>query len=688
MNLGRIAFWRDFPLSWALERDRWPLWLPVALGIGASGYFALAGEPSLSVGWTALAVALVAALCAAAGRARIPLALLAAVLLGFGLAKLRETAVANPVLDHAMVAHMTARIVTIEPREKGARLVLDEIRSGAFAPGQAPRRVRVTVLNGAEFHPGDWLSLTARLDAPAPPVAPGAGDFGRWLYFQSIGATGFAYGRARAIPPARDATLPERLSQRIEDLRVRMTARIQAGLPGSAGGIAASLITGTRGAIAEEDDAALRDAGLAHALSISGLHMALVGGGIFWLVRALLAAIPALVLRYPVKKWAAAFALAMSAFYLVISGAAPPAVRAFVMLATVMTAVLLDRPALTMRSLGLAAAILLLARPEAITEAGFQMSFAAVAALVAVAEWEQQREGKVPRGMLFRYGHGILMTSLVASLATAPFTLFHFERAAHYAVLGNLLAMPVMGFWIMPAAALCVLLMPFGLEGFALELLGEGIEVMVEIGRRVSDLPGAVSLASAMPLAALVAMVLGGLWLAIWRQRWRWWGALPMLAGALLAGFAPGADMLVARDGQTIAVRGHDGLLHFLRKPRDRFAAREWLKRDGDGRDIAEAVGLPGLRCDGMGCAVNLPPVIAAGLKPEALLEDCTRAVVVINAAQGGCKGPALVIDQQIAADGQGWGITLSSPPTATSVRAWRGDRPWVVSPLETSNAE
>ena len=121
---------------------------------------------------------------------------------------------------------------------KTAAFVLPLLQRLRAEPAQAPRRVRVALLNGAEFHPGDWLSLTARLDAPAPPVAPGAGDFGRWLYFQSIGATGFSYGRARAIPPARDATLPERLSQRIEDLRVRMTVRIHAGLPGSAGGIA------------------------------------------------------------------------------------------------------------------------------------------------------------------------------------------------------------------------------------------------------------------------------------------------------------------------------------------------------------------------------------------------------------------------------------------------------------------
>jgi competence protein ComEC len=285
--------------------------------------------------------------------------------------------------------------------------------------------------------------------------------------------------------------------------------------------------------------------------------------------------------------------------------------------------------------------------------------------------------------MLLRYARGIFVTSLFASLATLPFTLFHFERAAHYAVLGNLIAMPVMGFWIMPAAALAVVLMPFGLEHFATGLLGEGIGVMVAMGRWVSSLPGAVSLSSAMPLSALVLVSLGGLWLTIWRTSWRWWGGLALLAGALLAGFARQPDMLVARDAMTIAVRGSDGLLHFLRTPKDKFAAREWLKRDGDGRDIAEAVGMPGLRCDGLGCVVNRPPMIAAGLRPEALAEDCARAVVVISAAMGHCKGPAIVIDQKAAADGQGWQVTLSSPPTATSVRDWRGNRPWVPNAAE-----
>ena len=508
-------------------------------------------------------------------------------------------------------------------------------------------------------------------------MAPGARDIGRDLYFQSIGATGFAYGRARVIIAAGPPTRLQRVSQTVEDLRQAMTARIRTVLPGSTGGIAAALITGSRGGVSEDDEAALRDAGLAHVLAIAGLHMALVGGGLFWLLRAGLAAFPGVALNYPIKKWAAAAALAAGLFYLVISGAAAPTVRAFVMFGFVMLAVLADRPALTMRSLALAAAVLLLARPDSIVEPGFQMSFAAVAGLIAVAEWEATR--RVSRGVVWCYAHGIIMTSLVGSLATLPFALFHFGRAAHYAVLGNLLAMPVIGFWVMPCAALAVALMPLGWDAPALHAMGAGIDVMVAMGRWVSGLPGAVSQVAAMPVAALVAVALGGLWLVIWRTRRRWWGLVPVALGVVLAMTARAPDMLVAPDAVTIAIRGDDGHLHLVRKPKDRFIAQEWLRRDGDGRDIADAIGMPGLRCDGVGCAVKRNVQIAMSMRPEALAEDCARAQVLISAVAANCKGPAVLIDKAAAQAGQGWQITLS-PLIAQSVRDARGDRPWASS--------
>jgi competence protein ComEC len=271
------------------------------------------------------------------------------------------------------------------------------------------------------------------------------------------------------------------------------------------------------------------------------------------------------------------------------------------------------------------------------------------------------------------------MTSLVGSLATMPYAMFHFERATHYAVLGNLIAMPVMGFWVMPAAALSVALMPLGLDGFALTILKQGIAVMLGMGRWVSGLPGAVTLSPAMPMSALILISLGGLWLAVWRKAWRWWGLAPMLAGVGLATFAPLPDMLVAGDGMTVAIRGEDGLLHFVKKPADKFAARDWLKRDGDGRDITDAVGVSGLSCDGLGCVTRGPIPIAISQYPESLDEDCVRAKIVVSAAKAFiCKGAAVVIDQKAAQVGEGWRVTLSPTPTAISVRELRGERPWV----------
>jgi competence protein ComEC len=285
---------------------------------------------------------------------------------------------------------------------------------------------------------------------PPGPAAPGDSDFARAAYFARIGAVGFAFGAPGIAPLPHAPTLWQRISGLVESMRAAVTARIRAQLPDSEGAIASAIITGERGGIDPDDEAALRDAGLAHVLAIAGLHMALVGAGLFWLARAILAFIPAIALAYPIKKWAAGLALAGAAFYLLISGGSSSSVRAFVMLAMMLLAVLLDRPALSMRSLALAAALLLLMRPEAITEPGFQMSFAAVASLIAVAEWEQGRERVAPRSYLYRHVRGIVLTSLVASLATLPFAMFYFGRATHYAVLGNLLAMPVMGLVVMP----------------------------------------------------------------------------------------------------------------------------------------------------------------------------------------------------------------------------------------------
>jgi competence protein ComEC len=670
------------------ERHRWPLWLPVGLGSGIGLYFALPAEPSILQGVMAGVAGLGMAVGAAACRSPLPrvvLALLAALALGFVVAKARETQVTAPVLMRRIgPAQVEGRIETLEARSSGVRVVLGDLLIPRLA--QTPRRVRIVVrASGAALAPGQWIRLTAMLMPPPAPSEPGAYDFGRAAFFQDIGAVGFAYGKAHPVPAWRTLDFSERLAGALEQLRWRMTARIHAALPGSHGAVAAALITGERGGIAAEDEDNLRDAGLAHVLAIAGLHMALVGLGLFWLVRALLAAVPALALRFPIKKWAAFAALLGAGFYLAISGASASSSRAFIMLAMMLLAVLLDRPALSMRSIALAATVILVLRPESLLEPGFQMSFAAVACLIAVAEWEQARRLRdvgAPRARfaaLWRYGRGIAVTSLVGSLATIPYSIFHFGRATHYAVLGNLLAMPVMGFVVMPAAALSVMAMPFHLEAGPLHVMDWGIGLMLDAGAWVSGLPGAVSLVAAWPVSALAVFSLGGLWLAIWRRRWRLWGLLPMAGAILLAMLSRGPDMLVAADAATMALRGGDGRLYFAPHPRDTYAARDWLERDGDARDFHEAQAA--LRCDGWGCvSPTAAGLIALSRRPAALDDDCARAAIVIAAFDvSDCVGPKILIDPTRASRDGGYAIGLA-PLQIESVAQVRGARPWSVS--------
>jgi competence protein ComEC len=574
---------------------------------------------------------------------------------------------------------LTGRVVALDWGQAGLRAVLDDVRSGRLP--NPPSRVRILLRKGAEaLRIGQGVDITAQLMPPPGPAAPGDSDFARAAFFARIGAVGFAFGAPEIAPLAHPPTLSQRVSSLVESMRMAVTARIRAQLPDSEGAIASAIITGERGGIDPDDEAALRDAGLAHVLAIAGLHMALVGAGLFWLARAVLALFPSIALSYPIKKWAALLALLGAGFYLLISGGSSSSVRAFVMLAMMLLAVLLDRPALSMRSLALAAAILLLIRPEAITEPGFQMSFAAVASLIAVAEWEQGRERVAPRSYLYRHLRGIALTSLVASLATLPFAIFYFGRATHYAVLGNLLAMPVMGLVVMPSAALSVMAMPFGLEHAPLQAMGWGISVMLALGRWVSGLPGAVTVTPAFPLGALVLVSVGGLWLAIWRRHLRWWGALPVMVGIVLAVVAPRPDLMVASDARTIALRGSDGRLYFPVVPKDHYAAQRWLLRDGDDRAWRDAVNR-NLACDGFGCIARRDGLtIALSSRPEALDQDCARADLVIAAVQVfSCAGPRLVLDAKEIAAGGGYAVRLV-PLGAASINQARGARPWVLS--------
>jgi competence protein ComEC len=392
---------------------------------------------------------------------------------------------------------------------------------------------------------------------------------------------------------------------------------VAAALPGDRGRIATALITGDRGGISEETQEAMRASGLGHVLAISGLHMALIAGSAFWILRALLALSPGLALRHPIKKWAAVGALLVATVYLGISGAHVATQRAYIMLAIMLLAVLVDRRAITLRNVALAAFVVLILSPESLLTASFQMSFAATIALVAVYQeltaWSHRRPQLVDdsraygiAATVWRFCAGLFVTSLVAGLATTPFAIYHFQRMAPLTLLANLLAMPALALVVMPMAFLAVLLMPLGLEYLPLAAMSWGLGWIIGVAEWTSGLTGAAGGVRMVPALALIFVVVGFLWLALWRQSWRLFGLVPIAVAVPIAVLAPRPDILVSPGGSAAAIRGGDGRLSVIAGPGSRFAIDNWLRADADPRD-ADTEGLSnGVACDPLGCIARI----------------------------------------------------------------------------------
>ena len=617
---GRLAFLTSLARQLEAERDRWFLWLPVLFGVGIALYFLLPAEPSMLVAvLPAVAAMAIRYGGARAGMAGLMSGALLAATLGLAAAKLRTELVRAPVLPaQTGPVDVYGYLELIEPRAtKGQRLT---IRVTAMAKHEAdawPARVRVrTLAENTALKPGDAVRLRATLSPPPGPSLPGDHDFARAAWFSGLGAVGYAIAAAEVDPNAAGPPLSLRLSAAIARVRQAIGQRVLEALPGEAGAIANALITGERGGISEATNQAFRDSGLFHILSISGLHMVIMAGAVFLSIRLVLAAIPSIALRFPVKKWAAAGAMLGALAYLLISGAAFATVRSYIMISIMFLAVMLDRPAIALRNVALAALVILIAWPESLLDAGFQMSFAAVVALVSAYEWlrvrEEARGGPARRGLWARaalFFGGIVTSTLVASLAVAPFGIYHFHNTQQFAILANLLAIPICNLLVMPAALAALLAMPFGLQAGPLWLMGLGIEAMVWCANAVAGLPGAVGRIPAIPTYAFVLMVVGGLWFALWGTRWRLLGVAPIALGVMLAPTGSRPDVLIGRGAGLVAVRGDDGKLSALAGRGSTFELSRWLEHDGDGRPAAEVGKGTAFRCDGQGCIAQVKGV-------------------------------------------------------------------------------
>ncbi|HWG07313.1 MAG TPA: ComEC/Rec2 family competence protein [Beijerinckiaceae bacterium] len=706
-------------LAAALQREiderRLALWVPVAAGAGVVLYFNAEREPSL---WFTFIVFAFAAAGAVFVRER-PVVfsatiVVAAIFGGLLSGGLRSARVAAPVLDRIRIVELTGFIEEMDVRRIGARFVLRVASAEGLDPALTPERVRLTIRQAPQAAAGDFVIVKARLMPPAHAVLPGGYDFARDAYFAGLGAVGNVLGRVETMNPPDPPDLALRIFAAIDRGRNLLEARVNSIVGGEAGAVAAAMVTGKRDLLDDETMDTIREAGIFHVITISGVQMTLVAGIFFWTLRALLATSRTLALHYPIKKWAAAMAMVGAVAYDMATGSRIGTERALVMTLILLGAILVDRQALTMRNLAVAALVVIVIWPEAILGASFQLSFAAVAGLIAVHEtkaarrlsarrpdWPQRQLAPDRKDRLLdildrlrRGPGGIILATACASAATASFMANDFHELSPYVLVGNPLTLALIEFFAVPAALVGTLLYPLGLDAWVWHGLGFGIDVVLFLARLVAAAPAATTHVDQFAPWAIIFLTLAVLSAVIWRSALLRLTAVPFaLIGIAGAMAGEHFDIAVPPDGDSVAVRLATGRFAILAARPELFDAEQWLTAVGDARTPAEAIitarkpatDSKAPRCDRLGCAATLADgrTLSLVLDAEAFIDDCTRADIVVTPlfAPSSC-GAELVVDRRRLETSGAVTLTLDEERIVTrTARAVDEDRPWSKKP-------
>ena len=575
-----------------LEPERRKLWLPVCFGVGIGLYYLLPQEPSK---WLTLlmieGLILAAIILRYHPRVLKVLLVLGLVVGGFGWVQVRSIYLASQMGDvPAHKLYLQGSILKVDHSLKGMlRLTMDNL--SGFEGEKIKGRFRITLRQKkGDYRAGQCVEMVATLLPRAKAQLPQGYQFDRKNFYNGLSGSGYAESRAFEVECKKAISHRDKLKIDIDGWRQKIVNRINSVLPPDEASIVAAILAGQQGGISQELIKYYRDSGLSHFLSISGLHMSMIAGLMFFFIRLLIAIYPPLALRYNSKKVAAIFAIIISVVYLLISGAAIPAQRAFIMTFIVLLGVLFNRRAISMYTIAWAAFIVLLITPEALTSASFQMSFAAVVGLIAFYEknathlekWFKKDKSSLIITFvksMFIYLLGIIIADLVASLAALPFEIYHFNQISLYSLVANLAAGPIIGFIIMPFTLLSLILMPLGLDYYSSQVVGFGVGLVNGITAWVSNIPGALLEVLSMPLWGLVLMVLGGLWLCLWERNWRWLGLIAIVIGASSMIGLSKPDVLINEDGKVIAIRDNENNLVVLPSRGKAFTKQLWLEK-------------------------------------------------------------------------------------------------------------
>ncbi|MDD3288583.1 MAG: ComEC/Rec2 family competence protein [Alphaproteobacteria bacterium] len=675
------------------ESPRLFLWTPVVLGVGIGYYFGWPFEPDIFFSAFATLLAGVGAFFA---RKSLSAKALFLVLLGFTLMCGASRIYGTPVLDRQYGPVLVeGSIVDIEQHRSGKRLLLDDLNIDKLQPERTPRRIHLVLSERAArqenldaLRPGMRVSAIAQLLPLSEPLSPGGFDFRRNGFFRGIGATGYVMGKFMAEKNVAQENEPTVL---INQLRQNLQKEIKRTLSGDQAGLAAIFLTGDKTFLSPETAEAMRAVGLAHLLAIAGLHIGLVAGFTFFLFRGLFAMFPALVLRFNMKKVSALLALAAITFYMLQVGAPVPTRRALLMTGLVLVGVMFDRVSVSLRTVAMAALIILLIWPYLMINPGFQLSFAAVIGIISMHEWGRRKGWAVfpdRQGWLWsfsRHAVSLAVMSFVATIATLPLCLYHFQEAGIYSMLANTLAIPLTSFYIMPLCVFVDILWPFGLASWPLLLLEPGINLLIGISQNIADLPGAYYTPPPMSVGLLIAATLGGLAFCFMINRLRWAGLAVMLVSIALTFMSPRPSILISPDGHEIGWKNNASLRLTIisdEKPDD-FLAEYWSHLLGSGKDNLEFTNSnPDLNCDDMGCVWKGGAQTIAWVKDPAIMnEECAmnHALIINPQSDLVCPGgtPAVISRATIKERGaqaiyiNGDALRIKSERNGEALRPW-----------------
>ena len=668
------------------ERAQLPLWFVAALGAGVAAWLWMPG-PRQWAGFITVALGL-AATGLSLGPTRVARSLIfggIAMAAGCALIWWRSELVAAPRMERPMVVMVTAKVDRVETRAAKGDLRL------TLSPDDPalPPLIRLSLPEADApkgVGKGATVRLRARLQPPPPMALPGSHDFARDAWFQGIGGVGRAIGPLELVEPAGGGG--------IDEVRDRLGRHIREQLPGRSGGIATALATGDQAAVGEEDAEAMRRSGLAHLLSVSGLHIAAVVGAAMLLALKLLALSERLALRFNLVLVAAGFGALAGVAYTLLTGMQVPTVRACIAALLVLGGIALGRDAISLRLVAVGALVVLLFRPEALAGASFQMSFAAVTAIIALHHWQPVRQLLGPREegwptRLLRGIGGLLLTGMVVEMALIPFALYHFHKAGLYGVFANLVAIPLTTFVIMPMEALALMFDALGAGAPIWAAVGWAIDMMLQLAHRIANAEGAVTMLPTMPRWAFASMVLGGLWLCLWTGRVRAWGAISFAIGAAGAAMSPVPDLLVTGDGQHLALVRADGVPVLLRSRSGDFVRSlmsEASAYDGDPLALEEE---RFARCSRDSCMADIVEDGRAWrllairsrerIRWETLTKACADADIVVadRRLPRGCTPRWLKLDREALEQSGGVAIFLEQHPRIETVAARVARHPW-----------